>query len=47
MCYVDNGQSNAQSQIMNESKCIIHIRNKAKNDEVQEFTGTSWKVLFT
>ena len=47
MYYVDNGISNAWSQIMNESKCIIHIRNKAKDDEVQEFTGTSWKVLLT
>ena len=47
MCYVGNGQSNARSQIMNESKCIIHVRNKAKNDEVEEFAGTSWKVQFT
>ena len=47
MYYVDNGQSNARSQIMSESKCIIHVRNKAKDDEVQEFTGTSWEVLFT
>ena len=29
MYYVENWQSNAQSEIMNESKYIIHVSNKA------------------
>lgn len=47
MYYIENRQSNAQSQVMNARKCIIHVRNKAKDDEVKEFTETSWKVLST
>ena len=47
MYYIENWQSNARSQIMNARKCITHVRNKAKDDEVKVFTETSWKVLFT